>query len=470
MILLWVTLSPSRTRVVIEYFIPPVLALASCLSAAHALLFKRSPVAAWSWIVCCLSLPLAGPLLYWTFGRNRIRTGALPRSGRSCPEELAHSHHLRSLSDRVTRHPLTGDNSVRALVNGEQAFPAMLEAISQAKQSISLATYLFQSDSVGTQFVEALGQARERGVDVRVLVDGLGEWYSRPRISAPLRSRGIRVQRFLPPTLLHPHLHLNLRNHRKLLLIDEARGFTGGMNLSRKHLGQDDTVRHPALDIHFEIHGPVVRQMQEVFEEDWRFVTGEPGVSDPSPSVGTGPAYCRAVPAGPNEDFQRLHWLILGLVNSAQKRVRIMTPYFVPHRELISSLVTAVLRGVEVEILLPSKNNLPLVAWAGRSFLWELVQYGVKVGYQPPPFHHTKILLIDDDYSLVGSANLDPRSLRLNFEFNLEAFDESLARTLHQHFETCFDQARSVRVEDLESRPLLLRMRDSLAKLASPFL
>lgn len=466
------------------------LALAAVLSAGHALLNKRDPRAALGWVVLCLMLPGAGAAFYWLLGVNRIRTLARDWQARgvgmhgrppdfclwvadmaaALPFRAENYAALLSLSDAVTRRPLLQGNRVRPLHNGEEAYPVMLEAIEAAHSSICLSTYIFDSDSTGRRFVEALRAAAARGVDVRVLVDALGERYSWPPARRLLRGSGVRIARFLPPSLSERGIHLNLRNHRKLLIADGIVGFTGGMNIGDRHLANADNPRR-VVDIHFRIEGPVVGQMQEAFFEDWQFATGEPVPEIVYPdALPDAEAFCRGISDGPNENFQQLTWLLVGALNCARRRVRIMTPYFIPDRTLITAINAAALRGVSVEIILPEKNNLPYVAWATRAYLWELLQYGTRIYYQPPPFVHSKFLLVDEAYALVGSANLDPRSLRLNFEFSLEVYDRWLNDSLARHFDLLHALSRAVPQEELDGRPLPLKLRDAFAKLLSPYL
>lgn len=467
-----------------------ILATFSFYSAGHALLHKRDPRAALGWIVLCLAFPGIGAAIYWLLGVNRIRTLARywQASGRGMhgpepdhclwvadmavelPFRSENYAALLSLADAVTRRPLLQGNAIKPLHNGEEAYPAMLEAIGQARSSIYLSTYIFDSDSTGRQFIESLSAAAARGVDVRVLVDALGERYSFPPARRLLRGSDVRVARFLPPSLSERNIHLNLRNHRKVFVVDEAMGFTGGMNIGDRHLALSDNPRR-VLDIHFRVEGPVVRQMREAFLEDWQFTTGE-AIPEMGYLEGTAEskAFCRGISAGPNEDFEKLTWIVIGALDCARRHVRIMTPYFIPDRPLISAINAASLRGVTVEILLPGKNNLPYVAWATQAYLWELLRYGTRIYFQPPPFIHSKFLLVDDHYALIGSANLDPRSLRLNFEFNLEVYDRGLNATLARHFDDLRRQSRQTSLEEVDGRPLPLKLRDSFAKLFSPYL
>lgn len=465
------------------------LTLFSLFTAGHIVLYKRDPKSAAGWVGIVLLFPGIGPLLYWLLGVNRIRTRArrwqllggwdlqrhsaplsLPEG--ALPAELKDQvSAIRTVSDRVTHRPLVGGNRITILHSGEGAYPPMLEAIGAAKQVVYLSTYLFETNATGREFIDALIGAARRGIDVRVLIDGLGECYSFPRVARFFRKSPVRFARFLPLRLWGRGVHFNLRNHRKILAVDHAVGFTGGMNIGGRHLAGDAADPHRVVDLHFRVEGPVVEELEEVFLEDWRFATGESDDPAPHPIPSpAGDAFCRGISAGPGDDFEKLYWIVLGALSAARRRIRIMTPYFIPDRALLSALTTAALRGVRVEIILPRKNNLPYVAWATRAYLWELLFYGIDIYDQPPPFVHSKYLIVDQAYSLVGSANLDPRSLRLNFEFNLEIYDAEVAGRLSAHFDEVRGRSRKITIAEVDGRPFLIKLRDGSAKLFSPYL
>ena len=224
------------------------------------------------------------------------------------------------------------------------------------------------------------------------------------------------------------------------------------------------------MDAHFRLAGPVVTQIEHVFLEDWGFSTGEQVTPTQASARENGSMICRTIVDGPNEDLDRLSMILVGAVSAARRRISIMTPYFLPSRELIAALQTAALRGVEVTIILPSKNNLPFVHWATRNMLWELLEWGIRLYYQPPPFVHTKLFVVDDQYAQIGSANIDPRSLRLNFELAVEVFDKQFVKILTEHIQKSQDQSLEVSLKDLDSRRLPVRIRDALAWLFSPYL
>ena len=467
-----------------------LIILIAMAAAGHALLYKREPRAALGWIAVCLLYPLVGPILYFLFGINRVRTRAkkLHRHWRfpiyigyerpenedvpaasslDVPREVKA---IARISDAITRRSLVGGNTIELLHNGEQVYPAMLDAIKSSKHSLFLSTYIFETNATGRLFIDALERAAERGVDVRVILDGIGEWYSIPRAGTLLKRRGVRVARFLPPRLLPPTLHINLRNHRKILVADGRIGFIGGMNIGDRHLAKRPENPSRVVDAHFRLTGAIVTQVEQIFLEDWGFCTGERIAPPKTRAISSGNMICRTIVDGPNEDLDRLSTILMGAVSAARSHISIMTPYFLPSRELIAALQAAALRGAEITIILPSKNNLPFVHWAMRNMLWELLVWGVRVFYQPPPFVHTKLFVVDNHYAQVGSANMDPRSLRLNFELAVEVFDRKFAEILAEHIRKCRGQSTEVSLKDCDSRRLPVKVRDALAWLFSPYL
>lgn len=461
----------------------------SVISASHALLWKRDPRSALGWVAISLILPVIGPLLYWSMGINRISRRARQwlESGRRLvgretfqamqevesaahlPEGAEHLRELRVLMDRIVLSPITTGNSLVPLENGEQAYPAMLDAVAKARRSIHLSTYIFDGDTTGRRFIEALMSAAEKGVDVRVIIDGLGEKYSYPTARRLLRNSQVKVGRFLP---FRQGGRLNLRNHRKILVVDGCEAFTGGMNIGDRHMVERTSGPAPVKDMHFRINGPAVAELEKIFLEDWFFVTGEllddSSYFPPLPPAGT--AQVRTIGDGPDKDFRKLLWAILGSLSCARRRVQIMTPYLIPDMTMIAALATTAMRGIPVTIVLPGRNNLPYVHWASRAYLWELLESGIRIYYQPPPFVHTKLFLVDGVWSLIGSANLDPRSLRLNFELDLEVYDSHFTGILERHFAEALAASREVTLEEVDGRSLPEKLRDGTAKLFSPYL
>lgn len=469
-----------------------LLTVFSFLTAGHAILHKRDPRAGFGWVVTCLIFIGIGPFLYWIFGTNRIRTHAkkLYRQGLWSHQTQTGSENwglrfskknlfdsdpysgLFEVSERVNRHLLMVGNKIQILQNGEETYPAMLEAIRRSKKFIYLSTYIFDSDSTGKIFIDALVKAKDRGVQIWVMVDAFGERYGYPPISRLLKEAGIKTARFLPLTFSLNTLHFNLRNHRKILVVDGKVGFTGGMNIRKRHWVTEPGEKPPVSDIHFKIEGPVVLELQEVFLEDWYFATREslPWLSAPAAVHLPGKSACRVVSGGPNEDFEKISWILLGALAWAKKRIQIMTPYFIPDRVMIYALNTAALRGVKIEIILPQKNNLPFVGWASRALLWEMLQNNIQFYYQPRPFSHSKLFIVDESYALIGSSNWDARSFRLNFELDVEIYDPAVAESLSAHFNRVKTRSSKISLEDINKDSLAIRFRNSFFKLFSPYL
>ena len=433
------------------------------------------------WIMACLFIPYGGPVAYFIFGINRVRTRArgmrhpilavnYESSQSRTTSSDAIGKGLDTVGQRVTGRALSGSNAIDVLHNGEQAYPAMLASIEKAKYQILLSTYILKTDQTGRSFADALSAAAARGVDVMVLIDGIGEMYSWKKPSKLLQRLGVNVGRFLPPRLIPPSIYVNLRNHRKLLVVDNEVAYAGGMNISDDHTSVPGKQRR-VTDVHFSLRGTVVAELAAVFHDDWRFATGQSIKADEHPLPSSdGHARCRVVPDGPDDQLDALALTIQGVVGGALDSIDIMTPYFLPSRELIASLQAAALRGISVRIVLPAKNNLFYVHWANRNLLAELIEWGIKICYQPAPFCHSKLLCVDDEYCLIGSANLDPRSLRLNFELGVEIFSAPLNTELRAHIDEVAARSKPVTIEELQARSTPVRLRDSFVNLFSPYL
>lgn len=447
----------------------------ACIAAGHALLTRPDPRSAFSWILVCWVLPLGGPLLYAFFGINRVRTRArklrsgLPSTREVCAAEAGDDliAQLTRIGDAVTQWSRVAGNTVAPLENGENAFPPMLAAIAAARESVWLATYIFETDPVGRQFVDALAAAVARGVAVRVLVDGVGEWYSWPHVVPVLRRAGVPVARFLAPRLVPPRLAINLRNHRKLLLVDGRIGFLGGMNIGGREVGKASQRR--MADLHFEVHGPIVAQLARAFAVDWQFAAAEE-LRPCEPPAPAGSATCRVITDGPDEDNDKLLYVILGAISAARREILVMTPYFIPQPELTAALQAAALRGVEVCLVVPERSNLRYVDWASRRWLPPLLERGVRIFLQPAPFSHTKLLVVDGAYAQIGSANMDLRSLRLNFEIAVEVYGSEPCQPLAAYVAAARAGSAPYTLERARGLSVLARARNSLFWLLSPYL
>ncbi len=469
-----------------HYGLAGIALVLSLLASGHAILLKRDPRAAIAWMGLAWLVPIGGPLLYFAFGINRLRRQAtaqqryqVPVKTGCVPEELhqhlpRHTGHLYMLARVVAgivERPLLTGNRVEPLLNGDQTYPAMLEAVRRARKTISFQIYIFDRDKVGREFAHEFGEAARRGVAVRVLIDAAGTRYSLPSILADLKREGVKHALFLPVFPLRRMFAMNLRTHRKIMVVDGTEGFTGSINIRDGHW----LARRPAhavQDIHFRVTGPVVAQLQEAFADDWQFTTGESLRGDDwfPPLTGTGSVLARGIPDGPDEDFEKLRWTLLGALATARYSVRIVTPYFLPDQALVSALTLAAMRGVAVDILLPAKNNLPFMHWASRHMWWQVLQHNCRIWLTAPPFDHSKLMIVDGCWVLLGSANWDPRSLRLNFEYNLECYDADLGARLERLVEAKKSGGHEVKLAEVDQRSFPGRLRDGIARLLMPYL
>jgi cardiolipin synthase A/B len=460
--------------------------LAALLASIHALLNKRDSRAATLWLGTIWFLPVLGPLLYLGLGVNRIRRRAISlrvhkHIVRTIPQNLGESQlsgveHLQMLARVVSRlvvRPLMPGNRMHPLVDGDEAFPAMLAAIDSATKSISLVTYIFDNDPSGRQFAKALGRAVERGVAVRVLIDAAGTRYSWPPITRHLKRLNVPFAKFLPASLFTPWrvTTVNLRNHRKVLIVDGQMGFTGGMNLRQGNILSENPPG-AVRDLHFRVEGPMVAQLQEAFAADWTFTTDETLEGDLwFPELQErGEVVARVITDGPDADFETVRWTLLAALAEAQNSVQVVTPYFLPDSTLITALNLAALRGVRVDIILPAKSNLKFVDWASRSLWWQVLERGCRIWLTPPPFDHSKLMIVDGHWVLLGSANWDARSLRLNFELNVEGYGREFAGQMGKIIQEKLRGARAVTLAEADGRSYAAKLRDAFARLFSPYL
>jgi cardiolipin synthase len=461
-------------------------------TAVHILYRKKDTRAAVGWLGLVWFAPVLGVCLYWLFGVNRItrrarlrfadkQTVSLPEKEAAVTPVFIEQRfggmgknslvQLSRMTEKLTRQPLMRGNRIIPFINGDEAYPQMLSSIENAAHSIALCSYIFDNDASGKVFRAALHEARNRGIEVKVLVDSVGARYSFPPVTWSLRRKGLDAAEFMRTLLPWRFQYFNLRNHRKILVIDGTIGFTGGMNIRAGNcLAANPT--HPVQDLHFQLEGPVVAELQRAFAEDWTFTTGEilsgekwfPHLRQ----VGEGVA--RGISDGPDEDFDKLRMVILASLASAQSSIRIITPYFLPDAELVTALNIAALRGVEVEILLPVSSNLRMVKWASKAGLEELLQKGCRIFMTPPPFDHSKVMVVDNSWVLLGSANWDSRSLALNFEFNVECYDLQLAAAVANILWEKRDAAKELYLEDVRAENIVVKLRNRFFRLFSPYL
>lgn len=462
-----------------------VSATVGLAAAIHAAMTKDDVRAAIGWVGVILLSPILGAFLYLVAGINRIRQSA---AGKRRASQDHHRHHghapiaialsptlsaMKRLGDRVSAFPLTTGNAVRLLDSGDEAYPAMLAAIRGAKRHVALSTYIFDNDPVGIEFADALIEAHKRGIAVRVLIDAIGARYSRPSIVGRLQEGGVVTDLFMGNLIGLRLPYANLRSHRKMLIVDGDIGFTGGMNIRAQftsRYGADD----PARDTHFHVEGPAVEQLLTVFCQDWAFTSGEhlegAAWEEARHEAPRGKVAVRVVPSGPDRNLACAHNMIMGALTMAQSRVHICSPYFLPDQQLIGALSVAGRRGVEVDVVIPSSNNLKLVDYAMTAQLNQVIAGDCRVWRAGGMFDHSKLMTVDGCWAYVGSSNLDPRSLRLNFELDLELYDPDIVGEIEARIASMVKGAQPETRESLEARPFLQRLRNRAIWLASPYL
>lgn len=477
---------------------PVVLAYAGLIAVAIALglvpfvlLRRKEPSATIAWLLALMCLPGLGAGLFLLFGRSRVRWPAKRKraadaalSGhligfRAQPGEVRQS--LIPLAGRVAglfqasqllsrSRPTTG-NRIDVLNGGVATYAAIGEAIDAARHHVHAEYFLIRPDATGAWFLEKLIAARRRGVQVRLLLDGWG-CLALPRgWLRNLREEGVLVTWFFPLSsmLLQP---VSLRNHRKIVVIDGKVGFTGGLNIGDEYLGAMASVGG-WRDTHLRVQGPAAAELQSVFLRDWFFSSRElvsqpeffPAFIEPC-----GEATAAILTSGPDTDSEAIHRVFFGAIAGARERVLVATPYFVPDRSLVVALQMAALQGVDVRLILPSRSNHLVTFHAGRSFYEELIEAGVHVHEYTPGMIHSKTLVVDRSVCLVGSANMDLRSFRLNFEVHALVADEATARALEEGFLDDLAQTKEVTLEAWRRRSSLLRVAEGASRLVSPLL
>ena len=458
--------------------------LAALFTVPSVLLQREGrPVAALSWLFALFALPMLTLVAWWLVGRTHLRRKRRRRRVASAeighkladaqgdsgdPNAAAHRALGVQRLPSALRHavfPPSAGNRVTLLDSSDVAYRAWATRIEAARHHVHALYYAWHDDDVGTHFRDLLAVRAQDGIEVRLIVDGIGSIRTPDRFFAPLREAGAKVEFFLPPRLLTFSPRLNFRNHRKLLVVDGEVGFTGGVNIGELFADWDDVA--------LQLDGPAVDQLQEVFVDDWYFCTGQELVDNPyfpvHPGHGPDGAVVSTVASGPDQRWNAVREMLFLAISKSQHRVWLMTPYLIPDDALLIALRTAVYRGVDVRLLVPAKSDSWLVPRASRTFYPALLDAGATLS-ELPAFSHAKIALFDDTRALVGSANLDVRSFRLNFEVSSLVASEAFNRDVARFLESRFAAATPVSRRALRKRPLTGRVIDAAAHLMSPLL
>jgi cardiolipin synthase len=468
--------------------------LLALLAVAAVLRSRKEPMGMLTWIFAIVTLPFVGSVLYWAMestrihrkaGRRRHRVAHLmsilnrraidrakaPDDGHvpDLPEDLRTVEHM---GQRLAQMPATSGNAVCVYQEASATYAALEEAIRAAERHIHLEYYIWQADDTGHHFRDLLIEKARQGVECRLLLDAVGCWWLTRRFLRPLTEAGCQVAFFMP---LYPsrrrRLSLHLRNHRKIAVIDGRVAFAGSQNVGDEYLGRLKKLC-PWYDTHMRVAGPAVLFLQQTFAEDWFLAHRESLTAEayfPSPQC-VGESIVQVLPTGPERDISPLDQLIFAAVSGANSSIRIETPYFVPGPPLRMALVHACYRGVRVQLVLPTRSNHLLVLWAGRSFYSELLDAGVEIYEYDAGMLHSKIMTVDDRWCMLGTANMDVRSFRLNFEVTALLYDRGVTRELAESIERHCGQARRISLRDVWQRGLRAQLAEGVARLFTPLL
>lgn len=486
--------------------------VAFALVSLNCLQLRREPSSTVLWILTAWAFPVLGPLVYLFFGINRVDEKALVKSRHdrilsetrrrreSDDAPLARWYDVRSkaveggrtfalpldtaLDKVLPDHPVLGGNRVEALVTGDEALPHMVRAIREARHHIHLQSFIIGNDGVGRELMALLQAKACEGVQVRVLPDRFGStgavvgglFRSTLRHTQAAANKGAPSFQIVGWTQANPlkrQFQVNLRNHRKLLIIDGRDAFCGGVNLSDSN--RTTGGRNAIRDYHFRFRGPIVHELQYTFLRDWHFMTGDSpeGLlrSDyfpPEPSDGN--ALCRLVNSGPGDEYRVISEVVFQALALARQEVIAVTPYFVPTPEIQQAFRAASLRGVNVRLIVPERCNHWFAGQAARAYYEELLCAGVRIYQRGPPFMHSKLLVIDGEFTLLGTANLDVRSLCLNYETNITVSGEAFADRMKELALEELSHSRELLLAEWRRRPQVERLTQNTLALLSPIL
>jgi cardiolipin synthase len=467
------------------------------MSFAIVVIFRerRDASSSWAWLLVLFFIPLLGFVLYLLFGQNLSRYHMFQWEDRKklgidklLTEQLEHirddTFDFRNETERQYKQliymhlmnndaVLTPNNHVELFTDGKAKFDRLFEDIEHAKDHIHLQYYILKNDQLGRRLVEALTKKAMQGVKVRVLYDDLGSRSLRKSFFAELRAAQGEVEVFFPSKLRWINLRLNYRNHRKLVIIDGRIGYVGGFNVGDEYLGLDPKFGY-WRDTHLRIQGFAVFAIQTRFILDWNQATHKrkiPYLQEhfPNPSF-EGDSSLQIVTSGPDSEWEQIKHGYIKMISAAKKTILIQTPYFIPDASLLDALKIACLSGVDVKLMIPNKPDHPFVYWATMSYIGEMLTSGATVFIYENGFIHAKTIVVDNDISSVGTANIDVRSFKLNFEVNAFMYDAEIAKNLADVFEEDIARSKELTLEAYHQRGRWIKCKESVSRLLSPIL
>jgi len=447
-----------------------LLQVLGVFAAAHALMHTRTPQGAIGWALGLLLLPVLTLVPYLFLGSSRFRgylkrhRSALPRGRLAMPS--GDEERYAALVTMLGR-PIRTGHRLRLLIDGDATFEAIFTAIAEARHTLLVQFFIFKDDALGRRMQQALLERAAAGVHVCVLYDGVGSHDLPRRYVETLRTGGVAIHPFATNRLRN-RFQLNFRNHRKIVVVDGARAFIGGLNVGDEYLGLKPPLA-PWRDTHMELAGPAVVDLQQLFADDWEWITGAPPPLHPTPEP-DGDARVLVVASGPADLQETGSLFITAAINAARRRIWLTSPYFVPDHSVRAALQLAVFRGVDVRVLIPSRPDHRTVFLASTLHAHYALRAGVRMFRYQPGFVHQKVVLVDDDCAAVGSLNLDSRSFRLNFEASALVLDRDFARQVATMLEHDFAQSREVDAGEYLDAPYLRRVMMHVARLFDPLL
>ncbi len=455
--------------------------LLGVFTSFHALMGTRTPQGSIAWIVSLNTVPIISVPAYWVFGRDRFHGYITLRQmieSSHAPEEtelknnvfpyVQQSEHssLRA-AEKLSKLPFFNSNAVKLLINGQQTFSSIFEGIDQAKDYILVQFYIVRDDTIGRQLKEKLIKKAKSGVKIYFLYDEIGT-RGIDNYLAELTDAGIQVSSFHSTRGGGNRFQLNFRNHRKIVVVDGKMGWVGGLNVGDEYLGNDPKFPN-WRDTHMKLTGPSVLQLQLSFVEDWHWAKDEDielnWIPTPAPSAN---ASVLILPTGPADRLESCSLMYQQAIHTAQKRIWIASPYFVPDSAVMDALHLAALRGVEVKILIPDEPDSKLVYYSAFAFIGDLIDSGIEIYRYKPGFLHEKVFLVDDAMAGVGTANFDNRSFRLNFEVTALVLDSDFVKDVEVMFEDDFKNSRLMSKESLESKPYWFKILSRASYLTAP--
>jgi len=454
--------------------------------ATWVIMQKREPAATLAWVFSLVFLPYLGFLIFYFFGPRKVRRSETRRRGSyeairkafapEVAQGTAESPHdlsvqLTQLVQTATGMPLSTCDSIKLLVNGSPKYDAVITDINSARKHVHLEYYIYAGDRTGTLIRDALVEALGRGVQVRLLMDGAGSLGIKEEFLQPLRAAGAEIAVFHPLLRGMPGARprLNFRSHRKIVVIDGRVGYTGGINVTDDENDRLNPEKY-FRDLHTRLEGQAVAWMQRIFLEDWHYASGRtPKGEALFPHMTAGGCAVQLIPSGPDNTFEPIHRACLAAIHVADRRVWLSTPYFVPTTAALYALTSAAMRGLDTRVMIPKKSDSHLVDLAARSYFEPLLKAGVRVFEYQPRMLHTKALLVDEAFAILGSANFDNRSFATNFEMSIAVHEAHIAKELERVWYE--DQADSMEVKkDRPRASFPRRLGEAVARLASPLL